>query len=155
MIGFDVYEEFANECDAKECAKELTDNEALCLDVVEVVQIGREWILRVKVNVAQGESGSQYDVGHCHGFIWGYKRAMEIRFMMGTVREQEDAQRWLIENDPEAAKYWADLPLGTDFVSAMEDNLRDFGDPDGLKKQVVRKQEVRPPSVDSPVRSKG
>jgi hypothetical protein len=40
---------------------------------------------------------------------------------------QERAREWLIENDPEAAKYWATLPNTTDFVFAVQENIKDFG----------------------------
>lgn len=89
MTIWDICEDFANKCDAEECAKELLDNEALCLDAVEVVRgspQGKTWDLRIKVNAAQGTSGQQYDLGHCNGFIWGYKRAMEICFMMDAAK---------------------------------------------------------------------
>lgn len=40
---------------------------------------------------------------------------------------QEAARTWLIENDPEAADYWRNLPVGSDFIGAYKDNIRDFG----------------------------
>ena len=40
---------------------------------------------------------------------------------------QEEARKWLIANDREAADFWAGLPADTDFREAVRVNCRDFG----------------------------
>ena len=43
------------------------------------------------------------------------------------MNKQEAAREWLIENDPEAAEFWRNLPEETEFLSAYRANIREYG----------------------------
>ncbi len=40
---------------------------------------------------------------------------------------QLEARDWLITNDREGAKFWRSLPLDTDFVLCVRDDIEGFG----------------------------
>lgn len=50
----------------------------------------------------------------------------QIDALTKTPAMQEAAREWLILNDPEAAEYWAACPADSDFIEAVQENLRDF-----------------------------
>jgi hypothetical protein len=57
---------------------------------------------------------------------------------MDVAKRQKLAKMWLIRNDPEAHDFWRSQPEGTDFVAAVEDNIRDFGpDETGMAELLV------------------
>lgn len=43
----------------------------------------------------------------------------------------DEARNWLVVNDKEAAEFWRDQPQEV-LIEAVGENLRDFGDFDGL-----------------------
>lgn len=52
---------------------------------------------------------------------------MTLEFLAKLNAAQLRARAWLIEHDPTPDNFWESQPLDSDFVSAMSDNLRDFG----------------------------
>lgn len=50
------------------------------------------------------------------------------------------ARSWLIRNDPTPEMFWGSVPLGSDFVDDVRQNLRDFG-PHAVGTRIVREWE--------------
>lgn len=63
---------------------------------------------------------------------------------------QQRAQKWLVDHDPEAADFWRSLPEGTDFVDAVDQNVRDFGEDDVPTLAIPGRRYRRPLGPPSP-----